>query len=85
MYKGLTLNFLGLAQCNLTDFIFHLNLMSNLTFLSRKYLLKYKPSFVIKFLWFLLSDIFFSYFYVKIDFPDQKILRYVSMYHQALS
>ena len=62
--------------------------MSKLTFLTREYLLRYKASFVIKFVWFvfdkILQSLVSSYFYVKIDFPDQKILTYVSMFYQDL-
>ena len=58
--------------------------MSKLTFLTREYLLRYKTSYVIKFVWFvfdkILQSLVCSYFYVKIDFPDQKMLRYVSKY-----
>ena len=65
MYKYLSLNFFDLTWCNLTDFTFYLFSVSKLTFLSRKYLLRYKPSFVIKFPWFYMMKFFKIYFYVN--------------------
>ena len=75
MYQSLSLNLFGFTWCNLIEFFSYINFMSNLTFLTKNFLHKYK--FVINFLllfWMKFYRILFiASFYVRIDFPDYKV------------